>query len=110
MVSPPRAGYWLKVAARACGAEARLQGTERSGEVAMPSLKKGSKKKKAEEEKQAAAAKAKEEKQAAAAKAAEAKEEVRPPYTNNPKVPRALGSPALRSAPAIWPAAPATKR
>ncbi len=62
----------------------------------MPSLKKGSKKKKAEEEKQAAAAKAKEEKQAAAAKAAEAKEEVRPPYTNNPKVPRALGSPALR--------------
>ena len=89
----------MNVAARACGAEARLQGTERSGEVAMPSLKKGSKKKKAEEEKQAAAA-----------KAAEAKEEVRPPYTNNPKVPRALGSPALRSAPAIWPAAPATKR
>ena len=78
----------------------------------MPSLKKGSKKKKAEEEKQAAAAKAKEEKQAAAAKAAEAKEEVRPPYTNNPKVPRALGSRrcSARSAPAIWPAAPATKR
>ena len=69
----------------------------------MPSLKKGSKKKKAEEEKQAAAAKAKEEKQAAAAKAAEAKEEVRPPYTNNPKVPRALGSRrccSARSAPA----------
>ena len=79
----------------------------------MPSLKKGSKKKKAEEEKKAAEAKAKEEKQAAAAKAAEAKEEVRPPYTTNqgPKVPRALGS--RRSAqlpPAIWPAAPATKR
>ena len=60
----------------------------------MPSLKKGSKKKKAEEEKKAAEAKAKEEKQAAAAKAAEAKEEVRPPYTTNqgPKVPRALRS------------------
>ena len=76
----------------------------------MPSLKKGSKKKKAEEEKQAAAAKAKEEKQAAAAKAAEAKEEVRPPYTNNPKVPRALGSPALRSLRPCHPAARATKR
>ena len=74
----------------------------------MPSLKKGSKKKKAEEEKKAAEAKAKEEKQAAAAKAAEAKEEVRPPYTNNPKV-SWLGS--RRSAPlrpCPWTAAPAT--
>lgn len=58
----------------------------------MPSLKKGSKKKKAEEEKKAAEAKAKEEKQAAAAKAAEAKEEVRPPYATNPEASRALGS------------------
>ena len=75
----------------------------------MPSLKKGSKKKKAEEEKKAAEAKAKEEKQAAAAKAAEAKEEVRPPYAANPKASRALGSRrSARSAPAIWPAAPAT--